>query len=69
MYICIYIFQYKKRDYLDKLFCSVIHFMIPLDVRDDAGHIDLTFERRRLARTNRHVVHDVLNVWLAAGPN
>ncbi len=40
--------------------------MVPLDVRHDAGHVDLALESRRLARLGSHVVHYVLNVGLPA---
>lgn len=53
--------------YLDEFFCSVVHFVVPLDVGDDARHVDLALEGRGLAGLGGHVVHNVLNVWLPAG--
>jgi hypothetical protein len=55
--------------YLDKFFCAIIHFMVPLDVGHDAGHVHLALEGGRLAGLCCHIVHDVLNVGLAARPN
>ena len=43
--------------------------MVPLDVGHDAGHVHLAFEGGGLPGLGCHVVHDVLNVGLAARPN
>ncbi len=40
--------------------------MVPLDVGDDAAHVHLALEGGGLARAGSHVVHDILDVGLAA---
>ena len=61
-----YIFFLILDLYLDEFLRPVIHLVIPLYVGDDAGHVHLALERRGLPGAGRHVVHDVLDVGLAA---